>query len=103
VKVSQSQPGGEQYLALQSLARSTGRGFEQLAVLYALEGFLRRLATCDDREAFVLKGGVLLAAFGARRPPATRTSSHSSSTTIARSSRRRSQASRASICRTVSC
>jgi hypothetical protein len=68
VKVSRSQPGGEQHLALQSLARSKGRGFEQLAVLYALEGFLRRLAASDDREAFVLKGGVLLAAFGARRP-----------------------------------
>ena len=40
VKVSRSQPGGEQYLALQALARKTGQGFEQLSVLYALEGFL---------------------------------------------------------------
>lgn len=68
MKVRRSQPGGEQYLALQSLARDTGRGFEQLAVLYALEGFLRRLAASDDRDRFVLKGGVLLAAFDARRP-----------------------------------
>ena len=37
-------------------------------MLYALEGFLRRLASSNDREAFVLKGGVLLAAFDARRP-----------------------------------
>ncbi|NQW72428.1 MAG: nucleotidyl transferase AbiEii/AbiGii toxin family protein [Actinobacteria bacterium] len=37
-------------------------------MLYALEGFLRRLAASDDRDAFVLKGGVLLAAFDARRP-----------------------------------
>lgn len=51
MKVSRAQPGGEQYLALQSLARSTGRGFDQLAVLYALEGFLRRLAASGDREA----------------------------------------------------
>ena len=34
---------GEQYVALQSIAPATGQGFEQLAVLYALEGFLRRL------------------------------------------------------------
>lgn len=68
MKVSRSQPGGEQYLALQSLARAWGQGFEQLAVLYALEGFLRRLSVSDDRDAFVLKGGVLLAAFDSRRP-----------------------------------
>ena len=68
MKVSSSQPGGEQYLALQALARQTGQGFEQLSVLYALEGFLRRLASSDHRESFVLKGGVLLAAFDARRP-----------------------------------
>ena len=37
-------------------------------MLYALEGFLRRLASSDHRESFVLKGGVLLAAFDARRP-----------------------------------
>jgi hypothetical protein len=68
VKVSRSQPGGEQYLALQAIARATGQGFEPLAVLYALEGFLRRLAASDGHDAFVLKGGVLLAAFDARRP-----------------------------------
>jgi hypothetical protein len=43
VKVSRGQSGGEQYLALQSIACATRQGFEQLAVLYALEGFLRRL------------------------------------------------------------
>ena len=32
MKVSRSQSGGEQYLALQSIARATGQGFEQLAV-----------------------------------------------------------------------
>ncbi|MEI6374467.1 MAG: nucleotidyl transferase AbiEii/AbiGii toxin family protein [Actinomycetes bacterium] len=68
MKVSRSQTGGERYLALQSIARATGQGFEQLAVLYALEGFLRRLGASDDRDAFALKGGVLLAAFDARRP-----------------------------------
>ncbi len=33
-----------------------------------LEGLLARLAVSDLRDRFVLKGGVLLAAFGARRP-----------------------------------
>lgn len=68
MKVSRSQRGGEQYLALRALARTTGQVFEQVAVLYGLEGFLRRLTACDDREDFVLKGGVLLAAYEARRP-----------------------------------
>ena len=68
MKVSRQQPGGEQYLALQALARDTGQGFDQLATLYALEGFLRRLAESENRDAFVLKGGVLLSAFDARRP-----------------------------------
>lgn len=68
MKVSRQQPGGEQYLALQALARATGQGFDQLATLYALEGFLRRLAESENRDAFVLKGGVLLSAFDARRP-----------------------------------
>jgi hypothetical protein len=39
-----------------------------LLQLYALEGFLARLAASGLRERFVLKGGVLLAAFGSRRP-----------------------------------
>ncbi len=68
MKVDRTQRGGEQYLALQALARATGQVFDQMAMLYGLEGFLRRLAASDDREAFVLKGGVLLAAYDARRP-----------------------------------
>ncbi len=36
--------------------------------LYALEGLLARIARSEYREDFVLKGGVLLAAFAARRP-----------------------------------
>lgn len=68
MKVDRTQRGGEQYLALQALARATGQVFDQVAMLYGLEGFLRRLAASEDREAFVLKGGVLLAAYDARRP-----------------------------------
>ncbi|PPF23670.1 nucleotidyl transferase AbiEii/AbiGii toxin family protein [Rathayibacter rathayi] len=36
--------------------------------LYALEGLLTRIALSEYRKDFVLKGGVLLAAFAARRP-----------------------------------
>lgn len=36
--------------------------------LYALEGLLARIAHSEYRDDFVLKGGVLLAAFAARRP-----------------------------------
>jgi hypothetical protein len=36
--------------------------------LYALEGLLARIAISEYRDDFVLKGGVLLAAFAARRP-----------------------------------
>jgi predicted nucleotidyltransferase component of viral defense system len=38
--------------------------------LYALEGFLLRLANSQHANKFVLKGGVLLAAFELRRPTA---------------------------------
>ena len=37
-------------------------------MLYTLGGSLARLAASDDRDRFVLRGGMLLAAFGARRP-----------------------------------
>lgn len=37
-------------------------------MLYALEGFLARLSLSTRRDDLILKGGVLLAAFGARRP-----------------------------------
>jgi hypothetical protein len=36
--------------------------------LYALEGLLARIALSEHCDDFVLKGGVLLAAFAARRP-----------------------------------
>lgn len=36
--------------------------------MYSLEGFLLRLAYSPRRNRFVLKGGVLLAAYGLRRP-----------------------------------
>lgn len=59
---------GQIYLDLRRLAQTTGRATDELLQLYALEGFFDRLAQSDQRAHFVLKGGVLLAAYDARRP-----------------------------------
>lgn len=59
---------GARYLALRKLGRATGRTTAELLQLYALEGFLARLARSPYRDALVLKGGLLLAAFDLRRP-----------------------------------
>jgi hypothetical protein len=55
------------YLDLQNLARRTQRSTQDLLHLYALEGFLARLAISPHAAKLVLKGGVLLAAYGNRR------------------------------------
>lgn len=53
---------------LQNLAREHhGRNTQALQVLYAIEGFLRRLSISTYREQLVLKGGMLLAVLDARR------------------------------------
>ena len=59
---------GRAYLDLQNLARRQQRPTDELHQLYALEGFLARLARFPDADRLVLKGGVLLAAYDARRP-----------------------------------
>jgi len=59
---------GRAYLDLQNLARKQHRPTDELHQLYALEGFLTRLASSPYAGRFVLKGGVLLAAYDARRP-----------------------------------
>jgi predicted nucleotidyltransferase component of viral defense system len=58
---------GATYLALQRLARAQRRPTAELLQLYVLEGFLRRLVRSQHDERFVLKGGLLLAAFDLRR------------------------------------
>lgn len=58
---------GAVYLDLRKLAKETGRPTDELHQLYALEGFLHRLTRSTHRSSFVLKGGVLLAAYGERR------------------------------------
>jgi len=66
--VTRSTLAGVAYLDLQRQARQAGRLTAELFQLYALEGVLARLAASPARDHFVLKGGVLLAAFGNRRP-----------------------------------
>ena len=65
---SRDTTAGTAYLDLQAAARATGRPVNELFQLYALEGFLRRLVETDHAATFVLKGGVLLAAYTDRRP-----------------------------------
>jgi hypothetical protein len=60
--------GGRAYLDLRKLAQERHRPTAELLQLYALEGFLVRLPSSTYARRFVLKGGVLLAAFDARRP-----------------------------------
>lgn len=59
---------GRAYNDLRNLAKRHGREPSEYFTLYALEGFLARLAASPDAEDFVLKGGVLMAAFAVRRP-----------------------------------
>jgi Nucleotidyl transferase AbiEii toxin, Type IV TA system len=68
VRPTRATSDGRAYLDLQNKARREKRPTDELFALYALEGFLTRLAGSPHNEQLVLKGGVLLAAFGARRP-----------------------------------
>lgn len=61
-------PSGDATIAIRKLARQAGGDVQELMTLYALEGLLARIALSEYRDDFVLKGGVLLAAFAARRP-----------------------------------
>ena len=61
-------PAGDATIAIRRLARQSGEDVQQLQTLYVLEALLARLAVSRHRADFVLKGGVLLAAFAARRP-----------------------------------
>jgi hypothetical protein len=67
-QASHNTVAGQRYLALQREAKRTGRPTDELIQLYALECFLERLTRSRFANQFVLKGGVLLAALGARRP-----------------------------------
>jgi len=63
-------PAGRAYLDLQNRARRERRGTQELLTLYVVERWLARLSASPYAEDFVLKGGMLLAAYDARRPTA---------------------------------
>jgi hypothetical protein len=65
---TRSTADGRAYLDLRNKARQDRRPVDELMQLYALECFLARLARTRFASQFVLKGGVLLAAFRERRP-----------------------------------
>jgi len=67
-KPDRSTTAGAAYLDLRKLAAATNRPTDELQQLYALEGFLERLTRSTHSDTFVLKGGVLLAAYTERRP-----------------------------------
>lgn len=67
-RVQRDSVAGRAYLDAQNLARRTRRPTAELLHAYALEGFLTRLTCSPEAGSLVLKGGVLLAAFAARRP-----------------------------------
>lgn len=60
--------GASRFAHLQNQARANHQNVSELVRLYVLEGMLARIAVSAYSEDFVLKGGVLLAAFALRRP-----------------------------------
>lgn len=66
--------GGDTFRRLQSAARSaaarTGSpvATQEFLIRHALESFLDRLTLTGAGNDFVLKGGILLGAYGSRRP-----------------------------------
>lgn len=59
---------GRAYLDLQNRARREQRGTQELLTMYIVERWLARLSRSDYVDDFILKGGMLLASFGNRRP-----------------------------------
>lgn len=69
-RVTRQTPAGRAYLDLQNRARRERRSTQELLALYVVERWLARLSKSAYTDQFVLKGGMLLAAFDARRPTA---------------------------------
>ena len=66
--VSGATAAGRAYLDLKATAKAQSRLTDEMIQLYVLEGFLARVVASEHAERLVLKGGVLLAALGTRRP-----------------------------------
>ncbi|MGX7827267.1 nucleotidyl transferase AbiEii/AbiGii toxin family protein [Actinokineospora sp. 24-640] len=67
-KPTKKTASGRAYLELQNRARRETYSTDELITLYVLERWLARLAASPYQDSFVLKGGLLLAVFNARRP-----------------------------------
>lgn len=65
---TRSSAAGRAYLDLQNRARREKRGTQELLTMYVVERWLARMSRSSYAEDFILKGGMLLAAFGTRRP-----------------------------------
>jgi hypothetical protein len=65
---SRATASGRAYLDLLARARRESRPSDELLALYVLERFLYRLSVSTHRDHLILKGGMLLSAFGQRRP-----------------------------------
>jgi hypothetical protein len=61
---------GRAYLDLQNRGWAERRGTQQLLTLYVVERWLARLSASPHVDKFIVKGGILLAAYDARRPTA---------------------------------
>ena len=59
---------GQAYLDLQNRARAEGRATQELLILYIVERWLARLSISPYADQFIIKGGMLLAAYDARGP-----------------------------------
>jgi hypothetical protein len=59
---------GRAYLDLRNKARQDRRPVDELMQLYVLKSFLVHMSLTQAADRFVLKGGLLLAVFGERRP-----------------------------------
>jgi predicted nucleotidyltransferase component of viral defense system len=66
--VQRDSTAGRAYLDLQQMARQGGRPTQELLLTYVLERFLYRLSRSAYRDRLILKGGMLLAVLGSRRP-----------------------------------
>jgi predicted nucleotidyltransferase component of viral defense system len=66
--VQRASTAGRAYLDLQQMARLRGRPTQELLLTYVLERFLFRVSRSVYRDRLVLKGGMLLAVLGSRRP-----------------------------------
>ncbi|MHA6508823.1 nucleotidyl transferase AbiEii/AbiGii toxin family protein [Tessaracoccus sp. Y1736] len=67
-KPTRDNAAGRAYLDLQNRARRERRGTQEMLTMYVVERWLARMSRSVFADDFVLKGGMLLAAFGTRRP-----------------------------------